>query len=150
MTPNINPPEPVKTKDHATQEEKRELRNKVQQKYKQYNRGAKGWSTIQLTLLYISAVASAGAALILKSDFLKGTTYQTDWAALLAILAAILTIITAVGGFNRKWRVNRFSKRDAELLELELIKTEVNPDVIRKRLEEIIRKHDAGIAGPDK
>jgi hypothetical protein len=107
------------------------------------------WGFTYPLSLYTSAIASAGAGLVLKLDFLKGSPHQTDWAAVLAGSAAIISTITAVGGFNRKWFVNRSSRSGIELLRIDLSDPSVDGNYIRNRLKEIILKHDEGIDGPE-
>src|SRR6266404_2009152 len=86
-----------------TAEEKAELKTMVESKYDEYRSGAKSWSGIYHGCLFASIIASSVATLFLKLDFLKHTN-QSDIAASLALLAAILTAMTAEGGFNRKCR----------------------------------------------
>ena len=98
--------------------------------------------------LFTSVIASSVATLFLKLDFLKNTN-QSDIAASLALLAAILTAITAEGGFNRKWRANRVSRSRTEQLRTLTSDPAMDGKEIRQRLNEIIRQHDEVIIGPE-
>ena len=128
-------------------EELTKLKSMIDEYYTHYNKWSKRWSVIYQSSLYISAAASAIAALILKLDFMKGIQFQTDLSAILAGFAAILTTIAVSGRFDKKWRVNRASRSALKELKIDL-SNNVNSDDIRKRLKEIIRKQDEGISGP--
>ena len=132
-----------------TPEERKALSVEVQNLYKIRDSSTKMWSALYHGSLYLSAISSATAALILKLDFLKDTNYQTDISAILAGAAAIITTLTAAGSFNRKWRVNRKSRSGLEQLRIELSDPNMGGESIRKQLKEIIRKHDEGIIGPE-
>ena len=131
-----------------TNEERAELTTMVERKYNEYRSGAKSWSGVYHGCLFISIIASAVATLFLKLEILKNT-YQSDIAASLALLAAILTAMTAEGGFNRKWRANRVSRSLTEQLRTDTSDPAIDGAQIRKRLNEIIRRHDEGIIGPE-
>src|SRR6266404_1799368 len=131
-----------------TAEEKAELKTMVESKYDEYRSGAKSWSGIYHGCLFASIIASSVATLFLKLEILKNT-YQSDIAASLALLAAILTAMTAEGGFNRKWRANRVSRSLTEQLRTDTSDPAIDGAQIRKRLNEIIRRHDEGIIGPE-
>lgn len=132
-----------------TDNERVELTALVDKKYNEYRSGAKSWSGIYHGCLFVSIIASAVATLFLKLDFLKNP-YQSDVAASLALLAAILTGMTAEGGFNRKWRANRVSRSLTEQLKTDTSDPAIDGGYIRKRLNEIIRQHDEGIIGPER
>jgi len=132
-----------------TPEERHALRIEVDTFYKRRDRATKMWSALYHGSLYLSAILSATAALILKLDFFKDSTHQTDMSAILAAAAAIIVTLTAAGAFNRKWRVNRTSRSGLEQLRIDLSEPIVDGATIRTKLKEIIQKHDEGIIGPD-
>ena len=131
-----------------TDNERGELIALVDKKYNEYRSGAKSWSGIYHGCLFSSIIASAVATLFLKLEILKNT-YQSDIAASLALLAAILTAMTAEGGFNRKWRANRVSRSRTEQLKTDTSDPAIDGADVRKRLNEIIRQHDEVIIGPE-
>ncbi len=93
-----------------SEENKDTLKKFVEDKYRSCNRWAKWWSAIYHSSLYISAALGAGAALVLKLEFISNFQYQEDLAAGLAGFAAVVVAVTAAGGFDRKWRVTRASR----------------------------------------
>jgi hypothetical protein len=131
-----------------TENERGELITLVNNKYDEYRSGAKSWSGIYHGCVFISVIAGSVATLFLKLDVLKNTN-QSDIAASLALLAAILTAITAEGGFNRKWRANRVSRSRTEQLKTLTTDPAMDGKEIRQRLNEIIRQHDEVIIGPE-
>ena len=133
-----------------TPQEKETLTIRVERLYKTRDRSTKMWSALYHGALYLSAISSASAALILKLDFLKGSNYQNDLSAILAGAGAIIATLTAAGSFHRKWRVNRSSRSALEQLRIDLSNPEMDGEKIRTSLKEIVRKHDEGIIGPDR
>jgi hypothetical protein len=132
-----------------TPEERESLRNDVEKFYKRRDRSTKMWSALSHGSLFLSAIFSALAALVLKLKSLEGSPYQSDISAALAVAAAVLTTLTAVGSFHRKWRVNRTSRSGLEQLRVELSDPNTDGGRVRTRLKEIIQKHDEGIIGPE-
>jgi len=132
-----------------TPQEKETLTAKVERFYKRRDRSTKMWSALYHGSLYLSAICSATAALILKLDYLKGSKYQSDLSAILAGAGAIIATLTAAGSFHRKWRVNRTSKSGLEQLRIDLSDPKTDAEKIRMRLKEMVQKHDEGIIGPD-
>lgn len=133
-----------------TPEEKEALTVQVEKLYRSRDGSTKMWSALYHGSLYLSAIFSATAALILKLDSLKGSNYQSDISAILAGAAAIITTLTAAGAFNRKWRVNRTSRSGLEQLRIELSDPNMDGATIRTKLKALIQKHDEGIVGPER
>jgi len=131
-----------------TPQEKETLTIEVERFYKSRRRSTKMWSALYHGSLYVSAISSGAAAVILKLDFLKGN-YQSDLSAILAGAGAIIVALTAAGSFHTKWRVNRKSRSGLEQLRIDLSNPEMDGEQIRTRLKEIVQKHDEGIIGPD-
>jgi hypothetical protein len=126
------------------------LAKQIEQKYSWYDRGSRMWSIAHHSSLYLGAILSAAAALVLKMDFLKGRSYTTDLAASGAAIASLLSTIAAAGGFDRKWRANRISRGKVDELRIDLSDQNADLKAIRDRLKAIIDAHDQGIAGMTK
>ncbi|MFC1977895.1 hypothetical protein ACFLWS_06510 [Chloroflexota bacterium] len=124
-----------------------QLQNKIHDKYRHYNRWAILWSAVYHSSLYISAVLSAGAALILQLGVPNQLPDKTDLSAILAGFAAALAAIAAAGGFDRKWRVSRNSRNDIEQLEMDFLGSEIDTTITLEKLKEIVQKHNEGISG---
>ena len=131
------------------QDERVDLMAMIDQKFKSYDRWSKTWSFMYQSFLIISALASAGAALVLKLDSMKDVQYQTDISAILAGLAAVLTTLIAAGGFDRKWRVSRASRNSIEQLKINLTNPDFETGEIRAKLVEILQTHNEGVSGSE-
>lgn len=133
-----------------TPEERKDLQREIEDFYRRRDFSTKTWSALHHGSLYLSAIFSAAAALILKLDSLKNISYQSDISASLAAAAAIITALTAAGSFHRKWRVNRTSRSNLAQLRIALSDPATDGASIRSELKNIIKKHDEGIIGPEK
>jgi len=112
-----------------------------------YNAGNKRWSRLYHWSLYGSAILSALAALVLKlrvSKKRKIQPYQTDLAALLAALSAILITVNSAGKLNQRWQTDRLAKNAIIQLKVELTNPCVAGGEIRKKLNDIVTKQSEG------
>jgi signal transduction histidine kinase len=132
-----------------TPEERTALELEVNNRYKVYNRWTNWWSFLYHTALYLSPVASAIAALLLKLDLLKDVAFRADVSAILAAFAAILITISVAGGFDRNWRVNRAARTSLRQLIVDMTDPNISAQDIRNRLNEIDKKHEDGTSTPD-
>ena len=134
-----------------TEEEKTFLESEINRQYQWYNRGSKLWSAIHHWSLAISALLSALATLVLKSEWIQTlvVTYRDDVAAGLAAAATLVTTLAASGGFGRKWQANRRSRGRMDQVKIDFSNPEADPQKIREDLKNIIRKHDDSIIGSD-
>ena len=124
----------------------RQIQEIVEKKYKHYNAWAKTWSAIYHSSLWLAAIASAVSAGFVKLKILANAQYQSDVAAVLSGLAAILTTFVLVGGVDRKWRANRRARSELELLKIDLLNPNVNEAAMRKRLKEIVSQQSQEIS----
>jgi hypothetical protein len=67
---------------------------------------------------------------------------KDDFSVWLALFAALLAVVAAMGGFERKWHSNRLSRSSIDLLRLELLDPNPNVEAICSALKQIITKHD--------
>ncbi len=108
------------------------------------------WSAVHHTFIFGAAILSALAALTLQ---LKSLTLQpdtrTDVATGLAALAALIGVISASGGFGKKWRANRITKGTLEQIQIELMDPSCDLSKIISELKEMKRIHHLAIVGED-
>lgn len=106
-----------------------------------FHKGQKGWSIAHHLSLFLSIISSSSAGLFLQID---DTKYKTC-ASVLTTLAAVLTAMALSGGFERKWRSNRLSRSQIDMLLLDMQDESPNFTRIRKALKGVIRAHDEEI-----
>lgn len=127
-----------------TDEERAFLEREINRQYKWYNRGSKLWSAVHHWSLTVSALLSALATLVLKSEWIRtlALTYRDDIAAGLAAAATLVTSIAASGGFGGKWQANRRSRGRIDQIRIDFSSPHADAKSIREDLEDIIKEHD--------
>lgn len=132
-----------------TEDERAFLEGEINRQYQWYNRGSKLWSAVHHWSLAVSALLSALATLVLKSEWVKTfvVTYQDDVAAGLAAAATLVTTLVASGGFGRKWQANRRSRGRLDQVKIDFSSPQADPQKIREDLKAIIEQHDDSIIG---
>ena len=133
-----------------TDEEKAFLESEINRQYRWYNRGSKLWSTVHHWSLAVSALLSALATVVLKSEWIKSfvVAYRDDVAAGLAAAATLVTTLAASGGFGRKWQANRRSRGRMDQVRIDFSSPNADSEKIRDELKKIIKEHDDSIIGP--
>lgn len=113
-----------------------------------YRNSAFRWKFSYRMLLVLSAVFSTSAAIVPKLTFFRWQA-STDWAAILAGCAAIITTLVAALDFEVNWRINRKSRHAVNVLRLEANKATAQPDALISELQKIVstrnedlNKHD--------
>lgn len=131
------------------EEERAFLEGEINRQYQRYNRGSKLWSAVHHWSLAASALLSALATLVLKSEWIKTlvVTYRDDIAAGLAAAATLVAALAAAGGFGRKWQANRRSRGRMDQIKIDFSSPKVDPQKIREDLKAIIKQHDDSIMG---
>ena len=133
-----------------TSQEKDLLLKEISTRYEKADTGSRCWSVAFHGCLFLSAAASAAAALILKLDRLKNWPWQKDLAACLAAVAAVLPLISTSGNFSQKWITNRATRAALSdlLLEINLAVDNSSPAAndFGRRLRDIMAQHERGIA----
>lgn len=132
-----------------TEDERKFLLDEINKKHRLYNIGSKMWSSAHHWVLGFSAILSAAATFILKSEWVASWqfNFKNDLAAGASALATLVTAIAAAAGFSRKWQANRISRGRVEQLQLDMSDPDVDLKQIRKEFKEIIAKHDEKIIG---
>lgn len=122
--------------------------------YEEYRDNTKWWSLAYYSSVFLSAILSALAGVILKLEyFAKTEGLKKDIAALLAVTAAILIAISTNGDFQRKWQANRAAAAGMENLAYDfLLKPFTDED--RKRMiseiKEVSLRRNQEIVGEGK
>lgn len=106
-------------------------------------RGSKAWSCAHHGSGTLSILASAVAAYIAASHADHVTAAQSAQIAALSGAAATLTAIRSFAGFSKKWRINRATRLELDLLRLDW--EEAGHDKLRDRFCQIMRAHERGI-----
>lgn len=132
-----------------TEDERAFLEGEINRQYQWYNRGSKLWSAVHHWSLAVSALLSALATLVLKSEWVKTfvVTYQDDVAAGLAAAATLVTTLVASGGFGRQWQANGRSRGRLDQVKIDFSSPQADPQKIREDLKAIIKQHDDSIIG---
>jgi len=133
--------------DTEAQQGTREAYTKVvHAQLKQWVRWTRMWSVAHHGSLFLAALLSAAAALVLQ---LKSITWSADTkadaAAVLAASAAVLGGISSAGGFARKWRTNRLTRSKLEQLNLYLMDPDCDLKMVERELVEMVKVHNEGI-----
>ena len=133
-----------------TDEEKAFLESEITRQYRWYNNGSRLWSAVHHWSLAVSALLSALATVVLKSEWIKTliVAYRDDVAAGLAAAATLVTILAASGGFGRKWQANRRSRGRIDSIKIDFSRPEADSQKIREDLKQVIKEHDDTIIGP--
>lgn len=128
-----------------TPEERDRIQKLIDERTRWYHTGSRWWSCAHHCSLFIPAIFGAAAVLFLKLDMLKSVPHATDISALLAGLAALVTTISAAGGFHAKWLTNRRSRGNLEAVKIYFAGTNASAEETLRRLTAINEEHEAGI-----
>lgn len=133
-----------------TDEEKAFLESEIVRQYRWYNRGSRLWSSVHHWSLAGSALLSAFATLVLKSEWISTliVAYPNDVAAGLTAAATLVTTFAASGGFGRKWQANRRSRGRIDQIKIDFSSPDADSQKIRDDLKQVIKEHDDAIIGP--
>jgi hypothetical protein len=131
----------------VTEHERADLRKQLEEKYNWYKRGSHLWSAAHHGSLYVAAILSAGAALVLKLSILQDWTLREDVSAAAAAAAALLGTLAASGGFDLQWRANRISRDKIDELRIDLTDDATSLHDIRTRLKAVVDAHARAIVG---
>ena len=106
-----------------------------------YRRSAFRWKVSYRALLVASAVASTAAAIVPKLNYFRWEA-SSDWASILASVAAVITTLVAALDFEVNWRGNRKSRHEVNVVRLEANKATADPDKLLTDLQAIVKKRN--------
>ncbi len=128
-----------------TLDERDRIQKLIDERAEWYHKGSRGWSFAHHCSVFIPPIFGAAAVLFLKLDLLKSVQHATDISALLAGVAALVTTISAAGGFHAKWLTNRRSRGNLESVKIYFAGTNASAEETLRRLTVINEEHEAGI-----
>jgi hypothetical protein len=104
-----------------------------------YRWSAMRWKVGYRLLLILSALLSASAAIVAKLSFIDSTV-GTDWSAMLAGAAAVMTTVMAALDFETNFRLNRRSRHQMQVLVLEAMKGDPDPKGLLTAAQKVINE----------
>ena len=104
-----------------------------------YRWSAMRWKVGYRLLLILSAVLSASAAIVAKLSFID-STLGTDWSAMLAGGAAVMTTVMAALDFETNFRLNRRSRHQIQILVMEALKGDQDPKDLLTAAQKVINE----------
>jgi hypothetical protein len=108
------------------------------------------WSLLHHGSLFLAAVLSAAAALVLQLNSLNWTAdTKADVAAILAASAAVMGVISTAGGFGKKWRTNRLTKSKLQQLSVYLMSPSCDLEKVEQELIGMVKVHHEGIVSSE-
>jgi hypothetical protein len=128
----------------------------IQINYEEYRNNSQNWSLVAFSCVFLAAIFSAIAGLVLKLEFLEkkvGNALQKDIAAILAVVASVLIVISTNGDFIRKWQANRAAAAGMENLAYDLLKEPFDAErkeAILSEIKAINLKRNLDIIGETK
>jgi len=128
-----------------TPDERDRIQKLIGERAEWYQTGSRWWSCAHHCSVFIPAIFGAKAVLFLKLDLLKSGPHATDISALLAGLAALVTTVSAAGGFHTKWLTNRRSRGNLEAVKIYFAGTNASAEETLRRLTSINEEHETGI-----
>jgi hypothetical protein len=132
----------------VTEDERTALREEIAHWCRRWRGGQMAWSFAHHISLFGATVVSITTGFILQLDQdLFGHLSNKTVSTLLALGAAVLSGMAAVGGFERKWRANRLSRGRLDELRIDFMDERHDLGNARKRLKAMIRLHDQEILG---
>lgn len=122
----------------------------VTQQESRFRTGKDRWNIWYYSSMYGAVLFSAASALVLKLDMerLKGD-WQTDVAALLATLAAILGTVSSTGDFERRWRTARQARASMQKLQADLQNPDIDLAAVAQEYKRAIDEYQDGVVGND-
>src|SRR5262245_58572689 len=116
--------------------------------YEEFRSAARNWSAVTFGSLFMSAVLSACAGVVLKLEFfLRNEPFKKDLAAVMAVLAALLVTLSTVGGFHQRWAANRLAAAKMEKLAYGFMTVGNKPDLasFSEQIQSIAFERNEGI-----
>lgn len=141
--------EKERAEKERAERERRDLKALVERHRKHFSRATQFWYLIYVLGLYLPVIFAVAAVLMLSLDSLASLPYRIDYAVILIVAAAVLSVLSASVGYSRNWRMSRISLSGVEKLEVAMTKGTPDLDDIRQKLNEIIDMHGQGKLGLD-
>jgi hypothetical protein len=117
------------------------LHDAMKERWEKYDRAKKNASKCYYLGLYGPIIFGAAAALVLKLNYFPEAV-RSDWGAILATIAAILSTMMAAGDFDRRYRSARQAKTAVANLLLEIKKPDADEGALNTKLQNISKRYD--------
>ena len=124
-----------------------ELTELIERHRRRFDIGSRSWSVAHHGSLYLAAMLSGAAALILALDSLRDLAFRADVAAVFSAIAALLGTLAAAGSFQRKWQANRLSRSRMDQLLIDVSDPAAESTRVLNELKAAIASHDRAITG---
>jgi hypothetical protein len=124
-----------------TVDERARLVQIIKQHQANYQKNIDVLSSLYYLFLYLSAFFSAAVVFVLKMDYLENQAIKIDVAAGLAIGAAVMAMLFAGTGYDRKLLKYRTSLNKTARLEVAFTNQKMTFEDAREKLDEIIDDH---------
>ena len=108
------------------------------------HRGTLCWSTAFHLFFGVSVATGIVVAAISGKNITVYKICISDYVPLLALVGSMASAIGVFGGFERKWKANRITRSELDILDLQ-ISSGMSLDDATAALIDIVRKHDAAI-----
>ncbi|MCJ2131307.1 hypothetical protein [Methylobacterium sp. E-045] len=122
----------------------KELETEILKRRHQADRGCRAWSTMFHLAFGISTITGVVVAAIAGKDTQFYGVKLSDYIPLIALSGSILAAVGVFGGFERKWKANRITRNELDILYLK-IKAGDSPSKEIENYIDIVRTHDAAI-----
>jgi hypothetical protein len=126
------------------------LEERISQNISDVKFWAKLLNYVHYTLLFGAAILNTIAAVVLQFKATGSEALQRNSASILSAIAALMGVIAASGGYERKWRAFRWTLHRLRELELDLTPENIDSEQIKERYKTIWRDHEMEIAGTGK
>ncbi|MGK3191555.1 hypothetical protein [Enterobacter soli] len=117
------------------------LTEKASTWWTRFRRGQMFWSFSHHLSIFGSIICSVTSGVLLQIN----TQEYSVLASVLTTIAAALTAIATVGGFERKWRSNRLSRSKIDCLLIDIEVSNMADKSLYEKLKKIIGDHDQEI-----
>lgn len=121
-----------------------QLASEITKRRKQADRGCRAWSTAFHLAFGISTISGVVVAAIAGKNISVCGINLSDYVPLIALLGSILSAAGVFGGFERKWKANRITRNELDILSLKIAAGENPSDKVQEYID-IVRTHDAAI-----
>jgi hypothetical protein len=122
------------------------LNTELQTWHAHYLQGQKAWSFALHISVFGAIVCSILAGIFIQSS---SEPYAKTIAVTLTAMAAVLSGVSAAGGFERKWRSNRLSRSRVDGLLLDIQDESCDIKSLADGLKAVIYQHDHDVVYQD-
>ncbi|MET0528563.1 MAG: hypothetical protein ABW003_09500 [Microvirga sp.] len=123
---------------------KEQLADEISKRRRQADIGCRLWSTAFHLAFGISTITGVVVAAIAGKDTMLLGIKLADFIPAIALSGSVSSAVGVFGGFERKWKANRITRDELDILCLKISAGE-NPSKEVSEYIDIVRAHDAKI-----